>query len=75
MMMQTSLKEVVRYEQPTIECNGSDFECPVCQADQFTSVALRRSNGTKFQASFFRCSRCDFAFMDVSPFRRKLKPA
>ena len=60
-----------RFDKGADASNATDFECPLCKSNQFTSVRLRRMDGTEFQASFFRCSHCDFGFTDLSMFRRK----
>jgi hypothetical protein len=47
-----------------------EFECPLCVSGDYEAVILYRSDGTPYEQNFYKCSRCDFHFLEPSIFTK-----
>jgi DNA-directed RNA polymerase subunit M/transcription elongation factor TFIIS len=47
-----------------------EFECPLCVSDKYEAVILYRSDGSPYEQNFYKCSRCEFHFLEPSAFTK-----
>lgn len=56
------------------DSSGPPFRCPLCGADGFVEVVVRKPNGSWYKTEFLKCCGCSVMFQDPERFTRCKPP-